>query len=42
MDIEDIVTNDQHDTIIDFVTDLSYDKYNHRKRANSCYGRFYS
>tara|TARA_Y100001958_G_C21246059_1_gene576213 strand:- start:1693 stop:3744 length:2052 start_codon:yes stop_codon:yes gene_type:complete len=31
MDIEDIVTNDQHDTIIDFVTDLSYDKYNHRK-----------
>ena len=31
MDIEDIITNDQNDTIIDFVTDLSYDKYSDRK-----------
>ena len=30
MDIEDIVTNDQNDTIIDFVTDLASEEYKER------------
>ena len=30
MNIEDLVINDQHDTIIDFVTDLSYPDYSTR------------